>query len=165
MSFSVSKGGGAFEYQARAFGLLAQPTNLARRGYRRMVADILRFTREVPAAASQRDGETTRELLDRMALSEEFRRDFLLPVIACIWSSSLEAMLEYPARSMVAFLDNHGLLDGLQRPRWRTVTGGSREYIQRVSASLASGIRYGTPVEWIVRSSDDVAIYTGRFQR
>ena len=67
-------------------------------------------------------GETTRELLDRMALSEEFRRDFLLPVIACIWSSSLEAMLEYPARSMIAFLDNHGLLDVLQRPRWRTVT-------------------------------------------
>ena len=160
MSFSVSKGGGAFEYQARAFGLLAQPTNLARRGYRRMVADIVRFTREAPAAASQREGETTRELLDRMALSEEFRRDFLLPVIACIWSSSLEAMLDYPARSMVAFLDNHGLLDGLQRPRWRTVTGGSREYIQRVSASLASRVRYGTPVERIVRSSDDVAIYT-----
>ena len=102
MSFSVSKGGGAFEYQARALGLLAQPTNLARRGYRRMVADILRFTREAPAAALQRDGETTRELLDRMALSEEFRRDFLLPVIACIWSSSLEAMLDYPARSMAA---------------------------------------------------------------
>ena len=160
MSFSVSKGGGAFEYQARAVGLLAQPTNLARRGYRRMVADILRFTREAPAAALQRDGETTRELLDRMGLSEEFRRDFLLPVIACIWSSSLEAILEYPARSMTAFLDNHGLLDVLERPRWRTVTGGSREYVERVSASLVSRVRYETPVERVVRSSDGVAIYT-----
>jgi len=160
MSFSVSKGGGTFEYQARALGLLAQPTNLARRGYRRMVADILRFTREAPAVAAQRDGETTRELLDRMALSEEFRRDFLLPVIACIWSSSLEAMLEYPARSMIAFLDNHGLLGVLERPRWRTVTGGSRAYVERVSAPLASRVRCGTPVERVVRSSDGVAIHT-----
>ena len=160
MSFSVSKGGGTFEYQARALGLLAQPTNLARRGYRRMVADILRFTREAPAAAAQRDGETTRELLDRMALSEEFRRDFLLPVIACIWSSSLEAMLEYPARSMIAFLDNHGLLGVLERPRWRTVTGGSRAYVERVSAPLAPRVRCGTPVERVVRSSDGVAIHT-----
>lgn len=160
MSFSVSKGGGAFEYQARALGLLAQPTNLARRGYRRMVADILRFTREAPAAAAQRDGETTRELLDRMSLSEEFRRDFLLPVIACIWSSSMEAMLEYPARSMIAFLDNHGLLGVLERPRWRTVSGGSREYVARVSAPLASRARCGTHVERVVRSSDGVAIHT-----
>ncbi|MEP6972515.1 MAG: FAD-dependent oxidoreductase [Actinomycetota bacterium] len=160
MSFSVSKGGGAFEYQARALGLLAQPTNLARSGYRRMVADIVRFTREAGAAASQRDGETTRELLDRMALSEEFRRDFLLPVIACIWSCSFEAMLEYPARSMIAFLDNHGLLGVLQRPRWRTVAGGSREYVARVSAPFASQVRCGTPVERLVRSPDGVAVYT-----
>lgn len=160
MSFSVSKGGGAFEYQARALGLLAQPTNLARRGYRRMVADILRFTQEAPAAASQRAGETTRELLDRMGMSEEFRRDFLLPVIACIWSSSLEAMLEYPARSMIAFLNNHGLLGVLERPRWRTVTGGSREYVARVSSPLASRVQCGTRVERLVRSPDGVAIYT-----
>lgn len=160
MSFSVSKGGGAFEYQARALGLIAQPTNLARRGYRRMVADILRFTREAAAAASECEGETTRELLDRMGLSEEFRRDFLLPVIACIWSSSLEAMLESPARATIEFLDNHGLLDVRTRPRWRTVSGGSREYVKAMSTSLASRVLRGTPVERVVRGSDGVAIYT-----
>ena len=140
MSFSVSKEAGTFEYQARALGLLAQPSNMARRDYLRMIADIQRFTRRAPGVAVEREGETTGELLDRMGLSPAFRRDFLLPVIACIWSSNLEEMLAFPARSMISFLDNHGLLNLLRRPRWRTVTGGSREYVRSsLRAPRASG--------------------------
>jgi predicted NAD/FAD-binding protein len=158
MSFSVSRGDGAFEYQARALGLLTQPSNLARPGYLRMVRDIGRFTRGATAAIAEGPSGTTGELLDRMELSAEFRRDFLLPMIACIWSSSLEAMLSYPAASMVRFLDNHGLLNVLERPRWRTVSGGSREYVSRIGASLAGGTRLASPVEAILRSDDEVVV-------
>ncbi|MGZ4149275.1 MAG: NAD(P)/FAD-dependent oxidoreductase, partial [Actinomycetota bacterium] len=162
MSFSVSRDDGAFEYRARALGLLTQPSNLARPGYLRMVRDIGRFTRGAVSALEAGTSETTAELLDRMGLSEEFRRDFLLPMIACIWSSSLEAMLSYPAGSMVRFLDNHGLLNVLERPRWRTVTGGSREYVARIAASLDGRLRLATPVEAVLRSEDEVAVHDAR---
>jgi predicted NAD/FAD-binding protein len=158
MSFSVSKGGGAFEYQARALGLLAQPSSLASRRYRRMVADILRFSKLAAPAALEREGETTRELLERLGLSPAFATDFLLPVIACIWSSRFETMLEYPARWTIGFLDNHGLLNVLARPRWRTVTGGSREYVARLAAGLVADVRLRTPVETIVRTGHGVVV-------
>ena len=162
MSFSVSKAHGAFEYQARALGLIAAPTNLLRRDYRRMVAEIIRFTRQAPREVAAQYGETTRQLLDRMDLSETFRRDFLLPVVACIWSSSLDAMLDMPARSLIGFLDNHGLLNVTERPRWRTVTGGSREYVARLSAPFASKARLRTAVTEILRVPGGVMVRDAR---
>lgn len=162
MSFSVSRDGGRFEYQARALGLLTQPRNLARPGYARMIRDILRFTREAASSVSPGSPETTEELLHRLELSPEFRDDFLLPMIACIWSSSLNTMLSYPAWSMIRFLDNHGLLDVLERPRWRTVTGGSREYVSWISQALDGGLRLGTPVRSLVRSPEGVEVHDAR---
>ena len=162
MSFSVSRDRGGFEYRARAAGLFAQPSNLGRPGHLRMIRDVIRFTREAPMLLRDGTFETTGELLDRMDMSSEFRRDFLLPMLACIWSSSLETMLDYPAESMVRFLDNHGLLNVLKRPRWRTVSGGSREYVSRISSSFAGGVRLGTPVERIERTSDEVAVHDSR---
>ncbi len=157
MSFSVSMGGGRFEYRARALGLLGQPSNLADRGYRRMITDIVRFSREASRLGTVRP-ETTCEFLDREGYSQSFRRDFLLPMVACIWSSNLETMLEYPAPSLIRFLDNHGLLNVLERPAWRTVTGGSREYVARLSASVADRVRLGTAVSSIERSDDHVVV-------
>jgi predicted NAD/FAD-binding protein len=157
MSFAVSLGRGRFEYQARALGLVAQPSNLAKPTYLRMIADIVRFAREAASTDLAADA-TTREFLDAGGYSESFRRDFLLPMLACIWSSSLEAMLEYPARSMIRFLDNHGLLDVLHRPRWRTVTGGSREYVRRLSAPFAGDARLSTPVVGLTRDHDGVRL-------
>ena len=116
-----------------------------------MVAEIVRFTREAPREVAAQYGHTTRQLLDRMALSETFRRDFLLPVVACIWSSSLDAMLDMPARSLIGFLDNHGLLNVTERPKWRTVTGGSRAYVARLSAPFAKDVRLNTAVTEILR--------------
>jgi predicted NAD/FAD-binding protein len=161
MSFSVSLDGGRFEYQARALGLLAQPANLARPTYRRMIADIVRFSRVAPQARPDRT-LTTRAFLEDGGYSEGFRRDFLLPMVACIWSSSLEAMLDYPAWAMIRFLDNHGLLNLMERPRWRTVTGGSRGYVARVSLPFADGIRLATPVIGVDRRADEVRVMDAR---
>ncbi len=158
MSFAVSKAMGAFEYQARALGLIAAPSNLLRRDYRSMVPEIIRFTREAPGEVAARHDETTRQLLDRMQLSEAFRRDFLLPVVACIWSSSLDAMLDMPARSLIGFLENHGLLNVTQRPKWRTVSGGSREYVARLSAPFEAQARLHTAVTEIMRVPGGVVV-------
>ena len=159
MSFSVSIGDGAFEYQARALGLLAQPSNLLRAGYRTMVRDILRFSKEAPRVLETGDATTTGEYLARHGYSREFRDDFLLPMVACIWSSSLLEMLGYPVASLVRFLQNHRLLDIGTRPAWRTVSGGSREYVRRVSAPFADGVRLSSPVVGVERIPEGVRIH------
>ena len=167
MSFSVSIGGGAFEYRARTLGLAAQPSNLARPAFVRMVREIVRFSREARALVGSSSGETTGGWLERMRYSHAFREDFLLPMVACIWSSNLNQMLAMPVVTMAAFLDNHGLLDLGDRPRWRTVTGGSREYVRRVVAGLDE-VRTGAPVVSVTRAGSDGVVVrdaTGRDER
>jgi predicted NAD/FAD-binding protein len=165
MSFSASIGGGSFEYRARALGLLTQPANLLRPSYLRMVREIVRFSREakrlVADEAAAPTGISTGEWLARAGYSGAFRDDFLLPMVACIWSSNLRGMLEYPAATMAGFLDNHGLLDLGDRPQWRTVTGGSREYVRRVAASL-DDVRLATPVGSVTREHDATVVRDAR---
>jgi uncharacterized protein len=158
MSFAVSLGDGAFEYQARALGLAAQPRNLLRPSYARMIADVLRFCREAPALVGSGSTESTGAYLDRMGYSRAFVEDFLLPEVGCIWSSRLEEMRSYPAETMVRFLGNHGLLQVTDRPRWRTVSGGSREYVGRVAAAFRDGIRTSTPVAAVRRGAEEVVV-------
>ena len=157
MSFAVSKDRGAFEYQARALGIVAQPSNLARPAYRRMVREIFRFTKEAKALVGTDGRESTGEWLDRRGFSRSLREDFVLPMTACIWSSSLDDMASYPAATMAGFLNNHGLLDVLRRPAWRTVSGGSREYVRRVADSFED-VRLATPVDAVVRLGDGVIV-------
>ena len=157
MSFAVSKDRGTFEYQARALGIVAQPSNLTRPAYRRMVREIVRFSKEAKALVGTDGRESTGDWLDRRGFSRALREDFVLPMTACIWSSSLDDMASYPAATMAGFLNNHGLLDVLRRPAWRTVSGGSREYVRRVAASLAD-VRLSTPVAAIERLGDSVIV-------
>jgi predicted NAD/FAD-binding protein len=157
MSFSVSLDGGAFEYRARALGLLAQPSNVLRPSYRRMVRDIVRFSREAKTLVGTDPAESTGSWLARAGYSDGFRDRFLLPMVACIWSSNLEGMLSYPAATMAGFLDNHGLLDLGDRPQWRTVRGGSREYVRRIAAGL-DDVRLSTPVTSVTREPGSVLI-------
>ncbi|HEX7247282.1 MAG TPA: FAD-dependent oxidoreductase [Actinomycetota bacterium] len=167
MSFSVSVGRGAFEYRARAFGLAAQPSNLARPAYLRMVREIVRFSRDAKALVGTSTAETTGSWLEGMRYSPAFREDFLLPMVACIWSSNLRDMLAMPVATMAAFLDNHGLLDLGDRPQWRTVTGGSREYVRRVVAGLDE-VRTAAPVVSVTREEPDAVVVrdaTGRTER
>ncbi len=159
MSFSVSVDGGAFEYRARLAGLAAQPSNLVRPSYLRMIREIIRFTREAKTLDAADEGLSTGAFLARGGYSDAFRDDFLLPMVACIWSSHLEEMLSYPAATMAGFLDNHGLLDLGDRPQWRTVTGGSRAYVRRIASSLPD-VRTDTPVLAIDRSRDAVTVRT-----
>jgi predicted NAD/FAD-binding protein len=157
MSFSVSLDGGAFEYRARALGLLAQPSNVLRPSYRRMVRDIVRFSREAKTLVGTDPAESTGSWLARAGYSDSFRDRFLLPMVACIWSSNLEGMLSYPAATMAGFLDNHGLLDLGDRPQWRTVRGGSREYVRRVGAGI-DDVRLATPVRSVTREPGSVLV-------
>lgn len=157
MSFSVSVGEGAFEYSSRARGVLAQPSNLLRPGTWRMWRDFRRFCDEAPATLRDDRREPLGSFLERGGYSDTFAVDLLLPMSAAIWSSSLEEILEFPVASLVRFLGSHGLLQVGDRPRWRTVTGGSREYVARVMTTLRD-IRLGTRVVSIRRDAEGVDV-------
>jgi predicted NAD/FAD-binding protein len=161
MSFSVSVGGGAFEFRSRARGLFAQPTNALRPGTWRMLWDFRRFCLDAPRVLASGSREPLGAYLERGGYGDAFRLDLLLPVTAAIWSSSLDDMLEFPVTTLVGFLMNHEILQVRSRPRWRTVSGGSREYVHRLVASFGGRIRMSRPVVSVRRSEGSVEVHDG----
>ncbi|MGE0859644.1 MAG: NAD(P)/FAD-dependent oxidoreductase [Gammaproteobacteria bacterium] len=153
MSFAASLDGGRFEYAGGDLaGLFAQPSNLLRGRFWRMLRDVLRFYREAPGYLAGPAAEwSLGELLARHGYSREFARDHLLPMAAAIWSASAEDIGAYPARTFIRFCDNHGLLQLSDRPQWRTVVGGSRTYVARLRESLSGAVHVGVPVTRVER--------------
>jgi uncharacterized protein len=163
MSFSASLNNGRFEYSGNSlWSMLAQKRNLVRPRFWNMVWDIMRFYREcITDAAKPANAEISLgEYLLTHGYSEAFLRDHLLPMGSAIWSSSLKDMRAYPLASFVRFFKNHGLLElqDKKRPKWRTVTGGSRAYVKKITASFADRIRLNCPVRSVVRTADGVVV-------
>ena len=134
MGFAVSVESGRMEYSGQHLnGLFGQRRNIVRMEHWQLVSDILRFFREAKGqAASIPDAMTIGAFLDKFGYSRVFVEDHILPISAAIWSTPARSMLDFPAKSFVAFFANHSLLQVNDRPKWRTVTGGSQEYISRL---------------------------------
>jgi hypothetical protein len=114
-----------------------------------MLRDLARFYRTAPEdLANGCDGLSLGDYLDAKGYGRAFQEDHLLPQAAAIWSSNLEDIRAYPAATFVRFFVNHGLLelDVHARPQWRTVIGGSRSYIRKLTAPYANRLRLGSPV-------------------
>ena len=161
MSFAVSRRGGAYEYSGGSLaGLFGQPGNLVRPRHLRLIADTLRFFREAPALLDEPSdaGAPLGAYLVEHRYSQAFIDDHIAPMAAAIWSTPTRAVLEFPAQAFVRFFANHGLLQVAGRPQWRTVTGGSRAYVERLRAALAGVIRTDAPVTRITRASDGVTV-------
>ncbi len=164
MTFAVSLDNGRLEYAGGTLaGLLAQPSNLANPRFWTMVRDIVRFYREAPAliAAGGAPEATLGQLLDAGRFSRAFREDHILPMAGAIWSAPAEAMLDYPAAAFVRFFENHGLLKLTNRPLWRTVAGGSRQYVSRLLADFSGEVRLDAPVTRLTRTRDGVSVRVG----
>jgi uncharacterized protein len=153
MSFSVSVDRGALEYAGQGLQtLFAQKRNALRPGFLRMLYDIVRFNREAEGfLESGRDDLTLGDYLDQGRYGPGFRRHYLLPMAAAIWSASLASIQAYPACAFLAFFRNHGLLGWDTHHRWRTVSGGSRRYVAELLRPLHRSLRLATPVVAIRR--------------
>lgn len=159
MSFAVSLNDGAFEYAGgKGLGLLAQPTNVLSPRFWSMMRDLLRFYRTAPRDLTVMGGISLDEYLNRNGYGRAFREDHLYPMAAAIWSTPAMRVGDYPASNFVRFCCNHGLLELWNRPVWRTVEGGSREYIARMTKNFAGRIRLSTPVAAIRRNAGRVEI-------
>lgn len=161
MSFAVSLRNGALEYAGTTLnGMFAQRRNILRPYFWSMLRDIARFYRQAPrdAAALAGRGLSLGDYLAANGYRKPFIRDHLLPMAAAIWSSPIDQVAEQPAASFIRFCENHGLLRLRNRPEWRTVTGGARAYIQRLTAPYAERIRLGCGVRAINRRAHEVAV-------
>ncbi len=159
MSFAVSLDDGQTEYAGTDLsGLFAQRANLFRPRFWSMLRDLRRFYREAPALAQDLPlGVSLGEFLDRFGYGEAFRQDHLLPMAAAIWSASALALEQYPAAHFIRFCENHGLLKFTDRPIWRTVDGGSREYVKRLMQGIDTG-HIGHGAAAIQRGHGSVAV-------
>ncbi|NCC21893.1 MAG: FAD-dependent oxidoreductase [Alphaproteobacteria bacterium] len=152
MSFGVSVGSGWLEYASG--GLFAQTRNVVRPAYWAMLADIVRFNKQALAYLERDSSVTLGQCLDELNMGEWFRRYYILAMGAAIWSSPVDGMLNFPAKTFVRFFKNHGLLNLVNRPQWFTVTGGSREYVARIVAATNMTVHSNAPVTSVKRNAD-----------
>lgn len=158
MSFSVSLDEGAFEYAAPA--LFARRRNLVSLRFWSMLGEIVRFYRVArlkPPTSAEAD-LSLGAYLEKHRFGASLRDDHLLPMAAAIWSSPAESLLHYPAGSFLKFCANHGLTQLLDRPIWRTVTGGSRRYVEKLTKALGPGVRLARDVSEVRRTSAGVQV-------
>lgn len=158
MGFAVSVEAGRMEYCGEHLnGLFGQRRNIVRPEHWKLVGDILRFFRQArDQAVGIADNLTIGEFLTRFGYSRVFVEDHILPISAAIWSTPARTMLEFPAKSFIAFFANHGLLEVKikERPLWRTVKGGAQQYVSRLLEDAA--IETHTDAK-IVRVTRDIA--------
>lgn len=159
MSFSVSDGRD-FEYSSTSLGgLFANPRHLASPRFLRMLADVRRFQREARELLStEGDGPSLREYLEQRAYSREFVERLIVPQAAAVWSADPRQMWTFPARFLAQFFYNHGILSLGDRPKWRTVAGGSHRYVERLTAPFSERILLSHPVTAISRVSGRVEV-------
>ncbi|QEG40965.1 NAD(P)/FAD-dependent oxidoreductase [Roseimaritima ulvae] len=162
MSFSVRCGKTGLEYQGSSLnGVLAQRSNCLRPSFLRMLRDIGRFNRLGTAAAESgelRDGRSVGQFLRQCGVGQRFIDHYLVPMAAAIWSSKPRDILGFPAEFMLGFFANHGLMQIRDRPRWRTIVGGSRNYVDALLAPLRGRIHFGCPVQSVLRTEDGVFV-------
>ncbi len=160
MSFSVRCERSGLEYNGTTVNtLFAQRRNLVSPRFIRMVRDILRFNREAPAVLAEPDTSLTLAgLIERGGYSAGFVDHYIVPMGAAIWSARPDEMLRFPARFFVEFFANHGFLSVDDRPTWRVIQGGSREYVRRITAPFASRVHTGLAVTGVQRQAQAVVL-------
>jgi predicted NAD/FAD-binding protein len=167
MSFSVQVpaafGRAPLEWSGTSLStVFCQRGNLLRPRFWTMLRDLLRFNALATEMAQAGLGDLEQPLgvfLHANGFSSEFRDWYLLPMIACIWSSPAGDMLGFPVGTLIRFCHNHGLLQVADRPRWHTVAGGSRRYVEQIVATLPDA-RLNTPVRRVRREGARVRIET-----
>ena len=160
MSFGASLELGGFEYSGTNLdGIFGQRINVVRPRFWRMLIGIISFYKKAPSILDNPaySGVTLGEYLAQENYSDSFINDHLLPMAAAIWSTTASEMKAYPAQAFVRFFDSHGLLALKARPQWRTVDGGSREYVNRLTEEYRSQILFGG-VQSIQRTTNKILV-------
>jgi predicted NAD/FAD-binding protein len=158
MGFSVSDGD-RFEYSGTPWGLFARPAHLVSPSFLGMLRDWRRFNREARALIGMNGtAPSLGAWLEQQGFSQHFIDRLIVPQAAAVWSADPEQMWSFPASFMAEFFDNHGMYSLRDRPKWRTVAGGSRSYVEAISAPWRHRVRLAAPVRRIERLPGGVRI-------
>ncbi len=143
--------------------VFAQRKNLIRPKFIKMLLDVLRFNQLCTRIAEEQKETDMRQPLSAFLkahqFSDAFKEWYFLPMMGCIWSCPTDQMLAFPVATMIRFCHNHGLIQVSNRPRWFTVAGGSRNYVQKIVAGIADK-RLNSPVQLIERDEQGVRVIT-----
>jgi len=160
MGFSVQNPNAGLEYCASSINaLFTQRRNILKPAFYRMIRDILRFNREAPVLLEDESNTSTlAEYLKRKNYSSEFIFDFVMPMGAAIWSSSVTLIQQMPAQFFVRFFKNHGLLSINDRPMWKVIENGSHNYVEALVTNFRNKIRLNSKVVSITRQSAYIGV-------
>jgi uncharacterized protein len=159
MSFALTVRDGWLEWGAEsANAIFAQRRNVLRPAFYRLFGQVLRFNANAVDMVERNPEISLGELLTRMGLGDWFRWYYLLPMAGAIWSCPPRQMMAFPATTFVRFFANHGLLSSSGQPQWYTVSGGSQNYIDRITTSYASRIRTDCGAAEVTRTEKGVVV-------
>lgn len=161
MSFSVHCEKTGFEYNGTSLDLIfAQRRNLLAPAYWKMLAEILRFNREAPVhlAGGLDDGVSVDAYIARNRYGRKFLEHYLAPLGASLWSCDARRFRQFPMRFVIEFLHNHGMLQVDGRPKWKTVVGGSNQYVGPLTSPFRESIHLNAPVTAIRRNPRGVEV-------
>lgn len=160
MGFSVQDARSGLEYNATNLdAMFCQRRNLLSPRFLRMVREILRFYRECGALLREPgDGPTLGDYLRENRYSALFIEDHLLPMASALWSSPSATILDFPAKYLVRFMDNHHMLQVDERPQWRVVRGGSSSYIAALASRWRVDVRLDCAAQSVRREGDAVFV-------
>ena len=161
MEFSVSLDNGKLEWKGgkKLSGVFAQPTNIFSPNFLKMLRDIFRFNKRArqDLQTGALCGLTLDDYLKKTGFSNRLKNDYLVPMTSAIWSTPSTKMLEFPAESLIQFMKNHSLIQS-ERPKWRTVTNGSREYVKKLTDDTNATFKTNSEVQSVERTKDGVRI-------
>mgnify|MGYP000300723688 CR=1 FL=1 len=162
MSFSVKNTSSKLEYNGNNLNsLFAQRRNLASPSFYRMLLDIVKFNKACKDFIAQdrcADNQTLNDFITALKLSEQFKQNYILPMCAAIWSTSLEQSANFPLAFFLKFFNNHGLLNITNRPQWHTIVGGSSQYIEPLTAGFKDKIHLSSPVKCVTKVHDGLKL-------
>lgn len=162
MSFGVSIDDGAIEYSGQSLSsVFARRRSALSVAHWSMMIEIVRFHREAKKSLEDKScaALSLQDFLTKKNFGPDFTARFLKPMVAAIWSSPSANVLDFPADDFFRFFDNHGLLQVLNMPMWRTVSGGSREYVARVCAQLTRPVLTNTAVKRVVSEENAIRLF------
>ena len=164
MSFGVKCEKTGLEYMGSTINsLFAQRRNIFRPSFWRMIMDILRFNRQATdLLEDESDDITLGDYLKREKFSQTFIDYYLVPMAAAVWSADLNLMYQFPARYLIQFFHNHGLLSVTDRPNWYVIKGGSKTYVTALTDSFKDKIRLSTPVTAVKRDKEAVIVTSAK---
>lgn len=167
MSFGVSLGGGSYEYMGsdNLLSVFAQPSNIFSWRHLRFLVDILRLNARCSALlkSGQLPGGSLGEFLAQAGFSPWLSSRYLLPMAGLIWSCSPQRAMDYPAADFMRFFEAHSLFTATDQPTWRTVVGGSHQYVRSLLKTYQGQLRLDTPVRSIQRRADGIAVDGERY--